>query len=427
MVAYILEILNLLLLFFSLGYEFHSNWKFVTAGIGLILVEVVILMFVSPVVIIKMSLFLQLIPPFGVMLLLKGRPFILVGMGICLMQVFSMLDSFVTGIWILVVKGDMMAVDLELTYILGELMCLFVFLLLAILCRKKRKSIHRNIEKINPFIFVLFFVGSILINYNPWYIGETSTLLPQLIHGRNLVKNGVLAIAVIIIFVLIYGILMQKKELKRMVLLNERCISEQAEQYRLVSEEDLKLRKFRHDYNAHLAVLQSIAASGDVKKMEDYVATLTALKNERKLVSTNNLVCDAILSRYMTFCKEEDIILKIRGNFPGDAGIRDTDLCVLISNGVQNAYEAVRKCASNREISVSIGNTDSCIVITIVNTLAEIPVLIDGKPVTTKEDKKNHGLGTQNMLETVEKNGGHITWNILENRKMQTEIMLGKD
>jgi len=426
MSAYILEILNLLLLFFLLGYELRNDWKFIAAGIGLLLIRMACLIFL-PQAYFLLFYISFIIPAVAIPMLFKGRFVILLGMGICLMQVFSMLDTFFTGIWILAVKGDTMAVDLELTYILGELMCLAVFLLLAILCRKKRKSIRRNVEKINPIIFVLFFAGSLLINYNPWYIGETSTLLPQMIHGRNLVKNGVLAIAVVIIFVLIYGMIVQRKELKRMVLLNERCISEQAEQYRLVSEEDLKLRKFRHDYNAHLAVLQSIAASGDVKKMEAYVSTLTALKNERKLVSTNNLVCDAILSRYMTLCKEEEIALTIRGSFPDDSGIRDTDLCVLISNGVNNAYEAAQKCGSNREISVNIGNTDSCIVITIANTMAEIPVISGGKLITTKEDKKNHGLGTQNMLETAEKNGGHVIWHISEDKRMLTEIILGKN
>lgn len=49
--------------------------------------------------------------------------------------------------------------------------------------------------------------------------------------------------------------------------------------------------------------------------------------------------------------------------------------------------------------------------------------LKDGIPVTKKEDKKNHGLGSQNMAEASQRSGGSVNWREEEGQVI-TEIML---
>ena len=97
---------------------------------------------------------------------------------------------------------------------------------------------------------------------------------------------------------------------------------------------------------------------------------MAEIKSEHKLVYTNNLICDAILTRYAALCRAENIELKIHGTFPDQLYISDTDLCVLIS------------------------------------------------------DRRNHGLGTQNMLEAARKNGGSVTWSFNEPNLVSVEILV---
>ena len=83
-----------------------------------------------------------------------------------------MLDFLFFGIWILAVKGDAMEVDLVGTYILGELACAVIFALLTVLLGERRERIRVQMEKIHPLIFLPFVACSILLNYNPYVIGD---------------------------------------------------------------------------------------------------------------------------------------------------------------------------------------------------------------------------------------------------------------
>lgn len=428
MLSYALEILNMLLLFLGvLGYKFRTDWRLLSAGIVVLVVYMALIIFFPEAF--KLNYYLGIaIPAVTIPLFVQGRELISFGIAFCLMRVFSMLDFLFFGIWILAVKGDAMEVDLVGTYILGELTCAVIFALLTVLLGERRERIRVQMEKIHPLIFLPFVACSILLNYNPYVIGDAPQELSYIVYAKGLLKNGALTIGMILVFVLTYIMVIQRKELRRAVLLNDRCIKEQAEQYRRVSQEDLKLRKFRHDYNAHLVTLQAIAADGDVGRMRDYVASLTELKSESSLARTNNLVCDAILSNYVKQCETNSVDLMIHGKFPQRIEIADTDLCVLVSNGMKNAYEAAQKCRGSRRILFDIGNMGVYMMISITNTADEKLVERDGHLLTTKQDRKYHGLGTQNMQETAKRNGGHVSWHMTDEGEVVTEIWIrGKE
>ena len=410
MITFVLELLILLLLFRRvLGYEFRREWKFIVIGIGIVLIRGIV-MLLCPEAHEALYCLGILIPAAAMPFFFRGRPVILLGIGVCMIRLFCMLDA--------------MEVDLTLTYIMGELTCLVVFLILSGILGKEKKQISLTTDKMNPIILILFILYTLIADYNPYGIGALPQSLFYIIHAENLVKNGVLAIAITVVFVLVYIMLAQRKEMKRMILLNERCISEQAEQYRLTGEEGKKWRKFRHDYNELISVLQVIAQEGDIKRLREYISTLAEIKSEHKLVYTNNLICDAILTRYAALCRAENIELKIHGTFPDQLYISDTDLCVLISNGMKNAYEAVQKCETERMIEFNIGNRGNYVDFVIANTTCEALTIEDGRPKTTKSDRRNHGLGTQNMLEAARKNGGSVTWSFNEPNLVSVEILV---
>lgn len=419
-----LETLNLLLLFAGvLGYHPRENKGCLAAGIAVLLFRGVTVLALQEAFIFHRYL-AMLVPAAAMPCFFKGRPSVSLVIGITMVQIVSMMDTLNIGIWTLAVKGEVMKVDLVWTYYLGALGCLAVLGILSVAVRKKRREIHEMTENISLWVFIPFLVCLyILTYYSPTYVGNPSGTLPEIIQAKNAVRDGFLAFIIIGFLITSCALISQHRQMKRLLLLNERCIREQTEQYRRQGEEDMELRRFRHDYNAHITALQALAEEDDLQRLQDYVRDMSELKAIRSSYNTNNLISDAILNRYGRLCEKEEIRMRGTGKFPDQISVTDTDLCVILSNAMKNAYEAAIQCEKG-EISFEVKSTGSFINLVIRNSAKFRPELGEGYLITTKKDRKNHGIGTRNMVETARKNGGDVTWEWDEGGYVTTNILL---
>ena len=85
-------------------------------------------------------------------------------------------------------------------------------------------------------------LGSFILTYpvfyfSPWSSGEIE-YIGEIVRGQNQIKNGIVFFLFIAMMVLICIQITQRRELKKMPHLNEKCIREQTEQYRLLSNRD---------------------------------------------------------------------------------------------------------------------------------------------------------------------------------------------
>ena len=419
-----LETLNLLLLFAGvLGYHPRENKGCLAAGIAVLLFRGVTVLALQEAFIFHRYL-AMLVPAAAMPCFFKGRPSVSLVIGITMVQIISMMDTLNIGIWTLAVKGEVMKVDLVWTYYLGALGCLAVLGILSVAVRKKRREIHEMTENISLWVFIPFLVCLYMLCYiSPSYGGDPSGPLPEIIQGRNQVRDGFVSFIIIGFLVVSCALISQHRQMKRLLILNERCIREQAEQYRRQGEEDMELRRFRHDYNAHITALQALAEEDDPQRLRDYVRDMSELTAGRSSYNTNNLISDAILNRYGRLCEKEEIRMGGTGKFPDQISVTDTDLCVILSNAMKNAYEAAVQCEKG-EISFEVKSTGSFINLVIRNSAEDQPELEEGYLITTKKDKKNHGIGTRNMVETARKNGGDVTWDWDERGYVTTNIIL---
>lgn len=419
-----LETLNLLLLFAGvLGYHPRENKGCLAAGIAVLLFRGVTVLALQEAFIFHRYL-AMLVPAAAMPCFFKGRPSVSLVIGITMVQIVSMMDTLNIGIWTLAVKGEVMKVDLVWTYYLGALGCLAVLGILSVAVRKKRREIHEMTENISLWVFIPFLVCLYMLCYiSPSYGGDPSGPLPEIIQGRNQVRDGFVSFIIIGFLVVSCALISQHRQMKRLLILNERCIREQAEQYRRQGEEDMELRRFRHDYNAHITALQALAEEDDPQRLRDYVRDMSELTAGRSSYNTNNLISDAILNRYGRLCEKEEIRMRGTGKFPDQISVTDTDLCVILSNAMKNAYEAAVQCEKG-EISFEVKSTGSFINLVIRNSAEDQPELEEGYLITTKKDKKNHGIGTRNMVETARKNGGDVTWDWDERGYVTTNILL---
>ena len=419
----ILKLLSLIVLFRGiLGYEFRDNKFWVAAGFAVFAVQWGLMEVLADG---GSSVLFYLvekgIPTLSMMLIFGGRRLTVFIISLCTIHAFDLMDIGCLGIVIIYFNGDLNRVmDVNWGRIFMGVILTILIILSAIL-RKKRKRIFDSVEKLNPLLLLPFIpCWYLILHQNVWSSGTRGW---ENLQGENLIKNGLLSLVIIGAFFCICAFDVQRKEMKKMLRLNERCICEQTEQYRLLSNRDRELRKFRHDYNSHITALQNLAECGSREKLVRYIEGLAAVRSRFKLICSNNIICDAILNQYMLLCRDADIELKVKGNLPNCLLIPEPDLCVIVSNAVKNAYEAAKQCGGKRNIQVEFTSMGNFASIQIINTSPGTQVIRDGVFQTTKNDSVNHGIGMENMLEAAEKHGGKITWTC-EKGVVITDILL---
>lgn len=132
-------------------------------------------------------------------------------------------------------------------------------------------------------------------------------------------------------------------------------------------------------------------------------------EKEKSLVNCGNFVIDAMMnSKYLIACKE-NIKHEDRIVVPEAMNFEDVDLCILLGNMLDNAYEATKK-AEKKIINTSIIYSKGKLTIGVKNTYDGI-IEKDrkGNYISTKMNKTNHGMGIKLMQRIVDKYNGFLS------------------
>lgn len=424
MAQYIFGILILVLLFRGvLGYKELEKGIFIAAGIVIAIAGgVVEACFDVYDLNIWLQRFLLVLPLLIPMLIFKGRKGIIFGISFCAVDIIYEITSAIFGIELITIGPDFESID---NYIISGIICIIALLLVRCYLQSKNITLYTKINAINVLLFVPAFLIICLARITAIYGGEISNEEAAFINGINITKGAVLGILAITLFIVLVILVYQKKEMKRLMVLKDKCIREQTEQYKMAMNKERELRRFRHDYNAHMTAISGLLANGEYDKLQEYIKSMGYFKEKFNLVNSGNIITDAVFNQYKELCDKDNIGFEISGKLPENFNMAETDLCVLLSNLISNAYEAALKSEKERRIvSVEIRNSDEDIFIDVSNSVNGEVMFKNGLPVTDKPDRKNHGFGVENILEVVERNGGYVEWKQLDKGRFTAEIML---
>ena len=92
---------------------------------------------------------------------------------------------------------------------------------------------------------------------------------------------------------------------------------------------------------------------------------------------------------------------------------RDTELCSLLSNSLENAIHACERIPDRgkRIILLRMYSKNNKLCIDLRNRYQEEPVFQDGLPITKE---KGHGFGIKSIVKIIEKHGGVYLFSIKE-------------
>ena len=102
--------------------------------------------------------------------------------------------------------------------------------------------------------------------------------------------------------------------------------------------------------------------------------------------------------------------MKVKGTLPSFIKVSDSDLCVLLSNALENALHACQPLAAAKEtcvIDVQFYNRDGRLFLQIENPCGDHIPFENGIPVS---HEPGHGIGVQSICAIVERYGGMCTF-----------------
>lgn len=169
-------------------------------------------------------------------------------------------------------------------------------------------------------------------------------------------------------------------------------------------------RAVRHDLINHLYIIQSLNQKKEADKINEYLQeTLKAFDNKKVALSSANLIIDSIVNFKVQEAEQKKIKMKIEVSVPERLNITSFDMTVMLGNLFDNAMNAVSKLEeSKREIDFEMHYRKGILVIKMSNYFQGIIPYKDGKIVTSKADKENHGMGLSNVNNTVKKYQGRM-------------------
>ena len=254
------------------------------------------------------------------------------------------------------------------------------------------------------FLLVLIFMSG-LITLNAYPVTPDKVSLKM--NAANVLIIILTALTAILLLSLLFNVIAKQQSENTAKLLSEQ-VESQIRHYDRLEQLDNEMRRFRHDYTNHLQSILSLIQIGEYAEAEDYIANLQKQKQAFKnIFYTGNKLADAILSD-KAFSLPERIHIEFQGMIP--PGIENTDLCVILSNSLDNAAEACLQRKGFSVIYVSAYSKGGYLVLTISNPTSNKSEFTD-IPQTTKEDKQNHGIGLSNIRETVNKYDGQMKIN----------------
>lgn len=140
-----------------------------------------------------------------------------------------------------------------------------------------------------------------------------------------------------------------QKMLQSFRLSTELSLLEQQEHslYQYVEEARTRYEKtaaFRHDIRNHMAVVQKLLQSGNREQAMRYMEDMEEMAQELSFpVSTHNPVVDILAGNKLGAAKNMGISVDCLLVLPYPCGLRDIDICIILSNALDNAIHACQK------------------------------------------------------------------------------------
>lgn len=169
---------------------------------------------------------------------------------------------------------------------------------------------------------------------------------------------------------------------------------------------------YRHDMRHHLSLIKGYLTDGEQQQALDYIQ-LTQSDIEEMTphrYSKNNTV-NLILSSFAVKAKTNGVKFSVKANLPPSLPFLETELCALLSNGLENAMSAAALATdpAHRMVRANCQTHKGNLLILIENSYAGQLILENGLPQRPGKDSE-HGFGTKSIMMIADKHQGYCSF-----------------
>lgn len=180
-----------------------------------------------------------------------------------------------------------------------------------------------------------------------------------------------------------------------------------------IKESEHAMAIMRHDMRHYLNDIAGFIENGEKERSLAYIREIINKvdKTIPKKYCSNKIV-NMILSSYQNKINEYEIAFEYSIRIPEELRFSDSDISAILTNGIENAVHAVSFLEKDkRKIQLDLRISHEKLLISIKNTYAEKPKIVNGLP-QTKE--RGHGFGTQSICYITEKLKGNCQFTVDE-------------
>ncbi len=302
------------------------------------------------------------------------------------------MESFIPVIYLIFYDNDIFTQQIKwfipilAFYILGRIfgesgICISIFILVCMWITFTYK------KKLNRYTgLILFIVSAAALNIS--------------------LKDNLVVTAVIIVLAFDqYALLSDSESIKSIDAMQRKFLSHQYEEIKNVY---LNMRGWRHDYHNHIQAMKAYIAMGELKELEEYISKLELeLDSVDSLVKSGNIMMDAILNSKITIMMKHGIQVDFKAVLPEELKIKDIDMCVMVSNLLENAIESCMKIPEHKRfIRIYSEVFGSQFYMSIQNSAQEELDFNERNYISTKRGE--HGLGMKRVEFLVHKYDGFL-------------------
>ena len=175
--------------------------------------------------------------------------------------------------------------------------------------------------------------------------------------------------------------------------------------------------RYRHDLRHHLQYLAVCLENGQTEQAQNYIFGICEeIKTQNVQRYCENETANLILSAFAGRAKKDGIYINIQGSLPAFITLSDSDLCVLLSNALENAIYACQPIVAagiSCDIDVQVFDRNGKLFLQVTNPCQNTVRFEHGIPVSNQPD---HGIGVQSICTIVERYGGIYDFSVQDGR-----------
>ena len=182
-------------------------------------------------------------------------------------------------------------------------------------------------------------------------------------------------------------------------------------------ESERRASTYRHDLRHHMQYLAGCIENGRTEQAQAYIREVCAeIESQKVRVFCENETVNLILSSFAGRAEESGVTLRVRAEVPHFIPVAETDLCVLLSNALENALHAcqkLRQADQPCDIELVAYDKSGKFFLQVTNTCPPGLTFEKGLPVTREP---GHGIGVRSICSIAERYNGMYSFSEKDGR-----------